>query len=278
MPKEFYLYNAGMDLVLCHTTADFDTLGAAVGISCLRPGSRIVLTGGTDPTVQAFLALWRDEYALIERRAVSFDQVRSLTLVDAHDRDRFAPVSDWLQQAEQANLPIYIYDHHAATDPSADGSDDNQSGDLPTAEAHIEAVGAATTLVTELLQQHRIVPTPFEATVMALGIHSDTGSLTFEQATARDASALAWLMAQGANQQVIAENKDPGLSPQLQKLLATALETVEIEPVRGHQLGWVKLETAGFVPGLSGLAGRLVALLGLDTLLLYAQYPGSSNN
>ncbi len=265
-----------MDLVLCHTTADFDTLGAAVGISCLRPGSRIVLTGGADPTVQAFLALWRDEYALIERRAVSFDQVRSLTLVDAHDRDRFAPVSDWLQQAEQTNLPIYIYDHHAPADPSTDGPEDgpdrDQQSDLPTAEAHIEAVGAATTLVTELLQRHQISPTPFEATVMALGIHSDTGSLTFEQSTARDAAALAWLMAQGANQQVIAENKDPGLSPQLQKLLTTALEAVEIELVRGHQLGWVKLETEGFVPGLSGLAGRLVSLLGLDTLLFYAQY------
>ncbi len=264
-----------MDLVLCHTTADFDTLGAAVGVSCLRPGSRIVLTGGADPTVQAFLALWRDEYALIERRAVPFDQVRSLTLVDAHRRDRFAPVSDWIQRAEQTGLPIYIYDHHAPTDDSASGlerDDDDQQGDLPTAEVHIEAVGAATTLVAELLQRQQIAPSPFEATVMALGIHSDTGSLTFEQATARDAAALAWLMAQGANQQVIAENKDPGLSPQLQSLLSTALETIEVEQVRGHQLGWLKLETDKFVPGLSGLAGRLVTLLGLDTLLLYAQY------
>ena len=258
-----------MDLVICHTTADFDTLGAAAGAVLLRPGSRIVLAGNAHPSVQDFLAIWRDEYPLIDRRAVDFDQVRSLTLVDASSRDRFSPLSDWFDQAEQAGIPITIYDHHMI---DGDRSEKPISQDFPTAEVHIEAIGAATTLIVEALQHRAIVPTPFEATVMALGIHSDTGSLTFEQATPRDAQALAWLMAQGANQQVIAENKEPGLSPQLQELLAEALETVQTEMVRGHQLGWVILETQGFVPGLSGLAGQLMALLRLDTLLLGAQY------
>jgi tRNA nucleotidyltransferase (CCA-adding enzyme) len=263
-----------MHLVLCHTTADFDTLGAAVGVSCLRPGSRIVLTGGAHPTVEEFLSIWRDEYALIERRAVEFDQVQSLTLVDAHQRDRFAPVSDWIDQAEQRNLPIYIYDHHLAAEASHSVlASSALAPDMPTAEVYIEAVGAVTTLMVEQLQRQAIAPNPFEATVMALGIHSDTGSLTFEQATARDAAALAWLMAQGANQQVIAEKSEPSLSPRLQALLRVALATVEVEQVRWHHLGWVKLETESFVPGLSGLAERLIGLLGLDTLLLCATYP-----
>lgn len=259
-----------MDLVLCHTTADFDTLGAAVGAACLRPGSRIVLTGGAHPTVQNFLALWRDEYPMIDRRAVDFETVRSLTLVDASGRDRFSPVSDWLQQAEKNGLPIYIYDHHIADEDAAEKT--LPAADFPMAESRIESVGAATTLLVECLQQQALIPTPFEATVMALGIHSDTGSLTFEQSTARDAMALAWLMSQGANQQVIAENKEPGLSPQLQDLLGTALETIEVTRVRGYQLGWVQLETPVFVPGLSGLTERLMTLLGLDTLLLCSIY------
>ena len=258
-----------MDLVLCHTTADFDTLGAAAGAVLLRPGSRIVLSGSAHPTVQDFLAIWRDEYPLIDRRAVDFAQVRSLTLVDASSRDRFSPLSNWFERAEQAGIPIVIYDHHMA-DSNTD--EEPASHDFPAAEVHMEAVGAATTLIVEVLQHRAIVPTPFEATVMALGIHSDTGSLTFEQSTPRDAQALAWLMAQGANQQAIAENMEPGLSPQLQELLSQALETVQTETVRGQQLGWVILETQGFVPGLSGLAGQLMTLLGLDTLLLGAQY------
>ena len=38
-----------MDLVLCHTTADFDTLGAAVGVTLLNPAARIVLGGRLSP-------------------------------------------------------------------------------------------------------------------------------------------------------------------------------------------------------------------------------------
>jgi tRNA nucleotidyltransferase (CCA-adding enzyme) len=77
-----------MDLILCHTTADFDTLGAAVGLARLLPGSKIVLAGGAHPPVKDFLALYRDEYPLIERRAVAVGTIRSLSIVDTQQRDR----------------------------------------------------------------------------------------------------------------------------------------------------------------------------------------------
>lgn len=101
-----------MDLVLCHTTADFDTLGAAVGLARLQPGARVVLTGGCHPTVQRFVALHRDEYPMIERRAVNPDQIRSLTLVDAQLAHRFGPATEWIEVALARGIPITIYDHH----------------------------------------------------------------------------------------------------------------------------------------------------------------------
>jgi tRNA nucleotidyltransferase (CCA-adding enzyme) len=70
-----------VDLILCHTTADFDALGAAVRLTRLVPGSKIVLSGSSHPPVRDFLALHRDEYALIERRSVSPEQIRSLRVV-----------------------------------------------------------------------------------------------------------------------------------------------------------------------------------------------------
>jgi tRNA nucleotidyltransferase (CCA-adding enzyme) len=194
-----------MDLVLCHTTADFDTLGAAVGLARLQPGRRIVLTGGCHPTVQRFLALHRDEYPLIERRAVDPSQIDRLTLVDAQQRDRFGPAADWITQAEHNQVPIEIYDHHPTSAETVQAQ-----------ETTIEAVGAATTLVVESLQEGKIEPSVAEATVMALGIHVDTGSLLYEGATARDASALAWLMTHGASLSIIADFVEPGLSPALQ--------------------------------------------------------------
>ena len=254
-----------MDLVLCHTTADFDALGAAVGLCVLRPGSRIVLTGGCHPTVRDFLALHRDEYPLIERRSVNPQQIRSISIVDASGRDRLGKAAEWLDLPQVSE--IAVFDHHMEA-----------HSDIPATVTQIEAVGASTTLIVEKLREKlknqpensdtpsRLLPS--EATVMALGIHVDTGSLTFEGATARDATALAWLMEQGASLRVIAEYVEPGLSPQLQDLLREALNNLRSEILHGYSVAWVLLSTEAYVPGLSSLASRLLDLTETDALLL----------
>ncbi|MFM9265058.1 CBS domain-containing protein [Tychonema sp. BBK16] len=254
-----------MDLVLCHTTADFDALGAAVGLCVLHPGTRIVLTGGCHPTVRDFLALHRDEYPLIERRSVNPLQIRSIAIVDASTRDRLGKAAEWLD-LPQLN-EIALFDHHLEA-----------HSDIPATATQIEAVGATTTLIVEKLREKLAnqVPKsdqeshldPSEATVMALGIHVDTGSLTFEGATARDAMALAWLMEQGASLRVIAEYVEPGLSAQLQDLLKEALNNLRSQTLHGHTVAWVLLTTDAFVPGLSSLASRLLDLTETDALLL----------
>ena len=255
-----------MDLVLCHTTADFDTLGAAVGLTRLMPGARIVLTGGCHPTVQRFVALHRDEYSLIERRAVNAQQIRSLTLVDAQQPERFGPAAEWIALAEENQIPITIYDHHGVVE-----------GEVKAQKRVVDAVGAATTLVVEEIRRQHIELTVAEATVMALGIHVDTGSLIYEQATSRDAEALAWLMAHGASLRAIAEFVEPGLSPSLQDLLATAIDTLQEENYQGYSLAWVLLELQQYTPGLSGLAERLISLADADVLLFGAHYGKDSS-
>ncbi|MBD6616718.1 CBS domain-containing protein [Komarekiella sp. 'clone 1'] len=248
-----------MDLILCHTTADFDALGAAVGLTRLLPGSKIVLSGGSHPPVRDFLALHRDEYPLIERRSVIPENIRSLTVVDTQHRDRLGKAAEWLDLPHLKE--IIVYDHHLG-----------QESNIPATQSYISSVGATTTLIVEQLQQHQISLTPAEATVMALGIHVDTGSLTFDQSTSRDALALAWLMEQGASLSVISTYRDPGLSPQLQQLLTQALENLEYLCLHGYTIAWVALKTEGFVPGLSSLASELVELTEIDAILLANEY------
>ncbi|MEH2277268.1 MAG: CBS domain-containing protein [Nostoc sp.] len=254
-----------MDLILCHTTADFDALGAAVGLTRLVPGSKIVLSGGSDPTVRDFLALHRDEYSLIERRSVNPEKIRSLTVVDTQQRDRLGKAAEWLDLPHVTE--IIVYDHHLG-----------QESDIPARRSHISSVGATTTLIVELLQQQQISLTPTEATVMALGIHVDTGSLTFDQSTPRDALALAWLMQQDASLSVISTYRDPGLSLQLQQLLTESLENLEYLCLHGYTVAWVTLKTDGFVPGLSSLASELVELTEIDAILLANEYPLSESD
>jgi tRNA nucleotidyltransferase (CCA-adding enzyme) len=249
-----------MDLILCHTTADFDSLGAAVGLSRLLPGSRIVLSGGTHPAVGDFLALHRDEYPLIERRSVNPQMIRSITVVDTCRQSQLGKTAEWLSLPHLQQLTVY--DHHTQLPP-----------DLPSADLHLEPIGATTTLIVEQLQAAGIQPTAFEATVMALGIHVDTGSLTYPQSTSRDARAIAWLMEQGANLQVIAEYVEPGLSPLLQDLLSEALAQFRLDQRHGYEIRSVLLPTEQYLPGLSSLASQLIEITDSDAILLAVRYP-----
>ncbi|NEP03267.1 MAG: CBS domain-containing protein [Symploca sp. SIO2E9] len=250
-----------MDLILCHTTADFDSLGAAVGVTLLNPSAKVVLTGGAHPAVRDFLALHRDEYALIERRAVNSQQIHSLVVVDTQKRNRLGKAAQWLDLPQLQS--IEVYDHHL-----------DAEADINATHTQIEPVGATTTLIVEQLQQNSIQLTTAEATVMALGIHVDTGSLTFEITTARDAAALTWLMQQGASMRQIAAYVDPGLSVQLQRLLQLALENLRTQTYLGYAISWVILKTKDYVPGLSALVSRLVEITESDALLLAAEYRG----
>lgn len=243
-----------MDLILCHRTADFDTLGAAVGLTRLHPGARIVLSGGAHPGVRNFLALHRDEYPLIERRSVVAEQIRAIAVVDTQRRELLGHTAEWL---DLPGVKITVYDHHP------DGE-----LDIPASQVQIEAVGATTTLIVEQLQEKHLSLSETEATVMALGIHVDTGSLTFEHTTVRDAAALTWLIGQGANQRAIAEYIEPGLPETLRELLTQGLAALQTTTVQNYQISWILVTTDQYTAGMSTLASHLVDLSESDCLLL----------
>ncbi|WP_404787260.1 CBS domain-containing protein [Altericista sp. CCNU0014] len=252
-----------MDVVLCHRTADFDVLGAAVGCARLNPGTRIVLCGGAHPAVRDFLALYRDEYPLIERRSVSPAQLRTITVVDAQRRELLGLAAEWL---DLPHVEVRLYDHHIQAER-----------DIAAQSVQIEAVGSTTTLIVELLRAQTLSLSVAEATVMALGIHVDTGSLTYDRATPRDAAALTWLMERGANQRAIATYIEPGFSAALQDLLGDALSQLKTQTVSGQRLAWVLLSTSHHVPGLSSLASQLMVLSESDALLLGHYYQTRSS-
>lgn len=254
-----------MDLILCHQTADFDALGSAVGLSKLYPGAKIVLTGGAHPSVRRFLALHRDELPLIEFRSVHPQHIRRLFIVDTQLSDRLGKAVEWLKLEHLES--ITIYDHHTENEPFSGATFQ-----------YIEKVGACATIICELLQQNAVSLNTIEATCLALGIHVDTGSLTFEQTTPRDALALAWLMTQGINIRSLGEYVEPSLSPQLQSLLPHILKNLQTETINGNCIAWVIIETSHFVAGLSNLAERIRNLVEIDVLLLGHYYGGKKKN
>ncbi len=203
-----------MDIILCHATANFDTLGAAVGAARLYQGAQIVLTGEMQKPMREFISL-RGEYPLVEMRSLHPESIRRLILVDTQLPSELGNVAKWL---EQPNVEIHVYDRHSTSvKPSFE----------PTL-WYVEAVGSTCTLIIEHLQKTAIALTTFEVTALALGLHMSTGSLTFEQTTARDAIALAWLMQQGVDLRVLSTYINYAMSPLPQEVLSLELP-VQIE-------------------------------------------------
>ncbi|MCA6586070.1 MAG: CBS domain-containing protein [Pseudanabaena sp. M090S1SP1A06QC] len=248
-----------MDIILCHATADFDTLGAAVGAARLYQGARIVLTGGMQMPVREFLSLHRDEYPLIEMRSVHPEAIRRLILVDTQFPSYLGNAAKWL---ELPNVEIHVYDHHPTNiKPSFQ----------PTLWC-VEAVGSTCTLIIERLQAQAITLTPFEVIALALGLHVDTGSLTFEHTTPRDAIALAWLMQQGVNLRVLSTYIDYAMSPPMQEVLSRALAELpnHTETIEGYRIAVWSLHYEHFLMGLSNVVEHLMELIEVDILMVVA--------
>ena len=123
------------------------------------------------------------EYALRECMPVTFAEQHSFNdetrfvLVDACDLEGFP-------EAVATEQVVLIIDHRFHGDPKKC---------FPAAAVHIEAVGAAATLVTEMFRNANLIPSQDNGRLLYGAIHSNTQRLRGGITTARDREAAAWL-------------------------------------------------------------------------------------
>ncbi|MGQ9755538.1 MAG: CBS domain-containing protein, partial [Desulfotomaculales bacterium] len=156
---------------------------------------------------------------------------------------------------EKPGLEIHIYDHHPA-------AEDDVRGSLEV----VEPVGAATTLLVEKLQMRNIAVSPFEATVMALGIYEDTGCLTFASTAPRDVQAAAHLLARGANLAVVADFLGRPLTEEQKGLLKQLLLSAQRYLINGFKILVARAHVDDFVGGLALLTHKLAEIERLDAV------------
>lgn len=271
---------SGFNVVLTHCTADFDSLASAVGLAKLwscRNDDReendefdsysdlptyVVLPRGAHPSVQKFLALHKHLFPIRSLKSLPDDLsgLNRLGLVDAQRRDRIGPATVLLDHANR----ITVVDHHLDAD-----------SDIESSDYILDKVGSVSTLIVERLMAKATELeglTEAELTLLALGIHADTGSLCFDSTTPRDAKALAWTMEQGASQTAIAENAKSSLSPEQQGVLTQALINTNFTNVHGVTVASVLLAADSFIPGLSVVTQDALEMSSSDVYLLGLVY------
>ena len=119
-----------------------------------------------------------------------------------------------------------------------------------------------------LLLREREVEIPrLAATIFALGIHEDTGSLTYPRTTIRDAEMLAAAMRLGASQALIERYLHSALTEEQREVLMRWSMSCGCERVRGLDVHTVALDVPTYVDGLSVIAHKLMELINAEVLL-----------
>lgn len=248
-----------MQLVVGHANPDFDAYAATVAATKLFPGARGVFLGSQNANVRAFHNLHQDFLEFVDLRGLDLSGVTRLIMVDTRDPDR---IGEFRDVALREGVEIIVYDHH----PPAEG-------DLSDVEDRSLDVGATTSILVHEIRDRGIALTPLEASVLLLGIHEDTGSLTYPGSTAYDADAAAYLMASGADIEVLNQFLSRTLDPEQRGLYEQLAASLEVWDVNGQQVAVCTAERDEYVDSASVLTHYIVEDMGFRVAIAVVQMP-----
>jgi tRNA nucleotidyltransferase (CCA-adding enzyme) len=246
------------EVIATHSNTDFDAFAAMLAARRLYPDAVVAVPGGLNRNVREFYRLHADELDAVEVARVELDAIRRLIVVETTSATRLGELE---AVALDPKVEKVVFDHHG--------------GDLPDwvkpENAVLSQDGALTTTLVGVLAEREIAVTPLEATAFALGIHEDTGSLTYPTATQRDADALAWCLRHGARQDLLAGFLHSPLGDDERELLAALLEASETERIAGVEVLVAAVAWPRHVDGVSNLAHKIVDLTDTRALVVLVQ-------
>lgn len=168
-----------MEVITSHIQADFDAFASMVAAKKLHPGAALVFPGAQEKNLREYLlhASPAVTSAIVKMKNVRLDEVDRLIIVDTRQLSR---IGEFSRLIGRQGVEVIIYDHHPV-------SADDIKGTRETSREY----GSNMAIMVEVLKEKGIVPNAEEATIMAMGIFEDTGSLLFPSTRPEDCIALA---------------------------------------------------------------------------------------
>lgn len=243
-------------LVTTHQNADLDALAGAVAACRLYPGSRIVFPGAMNRNVRDFVSLHYEDLPILGLNRLDMESVERLIVVDTDDGSRLGELQTlW----NRDDVEVIVFDHHQ------DEEDEAKFGEggkwVPSSD------GSQATSMLHILLERGMTVSPMEATIFALGIHEDTGSLTYPRTSVRDAEMLAACMRLGASHTLIEKYLHNPLSPEQKELMLQVVDCVRVEDIRGQSVHVAAVASSEYVDGLSVIAHKVMDLLNCEVFI-----------
>ena len=247
-----------LEVITTHLNADFDALASMVAAKKLYPEALLVFSGAQEGNLRDFF-IRSSFYFLDFARAkhIDPDEIKRLILVDTRQLSR---IGKFAEAAASGEVDIHIYDHHP-------DSPEDVHGSLEV----VEPLGSTTAILTKILREKELDPTPQEATIMALGLFEDTGSFTFTSTTPEDFEAAAYLLRQGADLNVVAQMVTRELTAEQVALLNDLIAHANRFTVDGVEVVLARTMASQYVADFAVLAHKFMDMENLQVLFAIAQ-------
>lgn len=242
-----------MRLITTHINADFDGLASMVAAQKIYPDAVMAFPGSQERNVRDFISqslLY--SYDFLKIKDIDIKAVDTLILVDTKSSERIGPFAECLKNP---GLKLHLYDHHIQ-------NSDDLHGDFEV----IEDFGSTTTLMVNILREKRINISPQEATILALGIYEDTGSLTHLTTTPEDLIAAAWLLEKGAKLDEVAQFITHELTSEQIAILHELMQNAKEFTIQGIPLVVVTHSFPNYVDEFALIVRRFMSMENLNVL------------
>jgi tRNA nucleotidyltransferase (CCA-adding enzyme) len=238
-----------LTVILTHDNTDFDALASLLGAAKIYPDALPVLPRRLNRNVRNFLTLCWDQLPFIQMEDLPKRPIGRAIVVDSQVLPALRRMKD--------DVSVHFIDHHPL------------ARELPPgATFSSEETGANTTIFVHKIKEQDIPLSSVEATLLMLGIHEDTGSLTYAGTTSTDVSCAAWLMDKGANVEVLREFLHYPLSEAQRRLYNELIEHSHTFELHGQAVIVATASAPHYVEEISTLAHKLQNLFEPDALFL----------
>lgn len=250
-----------MKLITCHVNADFDSLASMIAAQKLYPDAIMAFPGSQEKNVRRFINdTLQYHYTFTRTKDIDLKAVDTLILVDTRRRER---IGDFAECLNNPGISLHLYDHHP-DQPNC------LQGDIE----HIKQVGATTTIFCQLFQDKNLTISAEEATILALGIYEDTGSLTYLTTTPEDLMAAAWLVSKEAKLNIITQFLSLDLTSRQVKLIHELTKNAKSYMISNIKVIVASLSLQEYEDDFSVIVRRVMVLENLNCLLTLVSMEG----
>lgn len=238
-----------MQLILTHEQADLDALASMHGARLLFPEAYALLPRQINRNGREFIKRYGNELGFSTIQDLPNQSIEEVHLVDTQSLVTLRGMTN--------QTKITVIDHHP-----------RKVQTNPDWQLEIENTGACTTLLVEKIQAAGIELESLSATLLLMGIYEDTGSLNYSNTKARDAQAVAFLLEQGANLNIVSHYLNPPLSNQQQQLYDRLLVNLTSHTIEGFTILLAFAEAFDLNDEISSVAHKLREFLDPDGMVL----------